>query len=139
MTDIKLQRYEKIEPLLEKYFGHSLDYIQNVVGFDSDGNEVEMSPKKVLKGINECGLWGMVDKENIIHYWYNGKADMDALIHFFAHEVSHIRYNTNPLPEDADDDLIEELFCDHNAEIAERAYELAAKVYQTEYGAECAA
>jgi hypothetical protein len=85
-----LVRYETPEDVFKAMFGDE----EGEIGFDaldSKGVESTVSLEDGLKGIRKTGIYGFVDKEEmIIHMWLDPTTiNMLDLLFFLGHEIGH--------------------------------------------------
>lgn len=96
-------------------------------GIDRRGRKVQFTFKDEIEGIKASGIWGFCDtKNNIIHYWHDGKRTKKELAMFLGHEIGHLVVPSTRSGSTAA--LREEQKCDKFGEVAVRVMELLEKL-----------
>lgn len=125
---VTLVTHRTPESVVGRFFSLEGEAMEEVMigGVTLEGEEVpDISAQVMVDGVRRMGLWGFADlQEGEIHYWLDPwMRDTAMVVHFFAHELEHLHAGQWSDP-DLDEDLQEELRCEHVGRLAAYAYEL---------------
>lgn len=122
---IKIKIYDSVQECFEANLDCKLSEIEEMGGFDGDGNEYKFTPQEAMENMVKRGCWGFCDEKStipIIHIWCSPECQIDDLIHLLAHERGHTLRPWHSSPQR------EEMKADRYGETARFAYQVALQI-----------
>ena len=92
----KLKKYDSLDECVLASWKYEDPFLTDeeikestITCFDANGKEIEITYRQQAEAMKSQGVWGWIDLQFVIHFWWNGKVPFNELIHFFAHEIGH--------------------------------------------------